>query len=105
MSPVEVAGGGSGDGCGDEGGRVGARAMYGGWQAGFGLFCLLAGGRREWTVPGLTAIATVMGGLVLTRSIAMGIHGPAGANPGAAIYEGITTLLAVVALIRLRGRV
>ena len=54
-------------------------------------------------MPGLTAIATVMGGLVLTRSIAMGIHGPAGANPGAAIYEGITTLLAVLALIRLPG--
>jgi peptidoglycan/LPS O-acetylase OafA/YrhL len=75
--------------------------MYGGLQAGFGVFCLLAGFRREWTRPGLTAIACVMGGLVLMRCIAMGIHGPAGANPGAAIYEGITTALALLALARL----
>lgn len=103
LFPVEVVGRFTGYGLEAAAGLVEARAMYGGLQAGFGLFCLLAGWRREWTVPGLTAIATVMGGLVLTRSIAMGIHGPAGANPGAAIYEGITTLLAVLALIRLRG--
>jgi hypothetical protein len=81
--------------------QVEMRAMYGGLQAGFGAFCLLAGFRQEWTRPGLTAIACVMGGLVLTRCIAMGIHGPAGANPGAAIYEGITTALALLALMRL----
>ncbi|MFP5464223.1 MAG: DUF4345 family protein [Gammaproteobacteria bacterium] len=105
VDPVGVAGRFTGYGLEAAAGLVEVRAMYGGLQAGFGVFCLLAGWRREWTVPGLTAIATVMGGLVLTRSIAMGIHGPAGFNPHAAIYEGITTALAVLALFRLRERV
>lgn len=87
LYPVDVAGRFTGYGLDAAAGMVEIRAMYGGLQAGFGVFCLLAGFRREWTRPGLTAIACVMGGLVLTRSIAMGIHGPAGANPGAAIYE------------------
>ena len=101
LYPVDVAGRFTGYGLDAAAAMVEVRAMYGGLQAGFGLFCLLAGWRRQWTVPGLAAIACVMGGLVLTRSIAMGIHGPAGANPGAAVYEGITTALALLALARL----
>ncbi len=103
LYPVEVAGRFTGYGLEAAAGLVEARAMYGGLQAGFGLFCLLAGWRREWTRAGLTAIALVMGGLVLARTAAMGLHGVVGAHPGAAIYEGITTVLAVLALIRLRG--
>lgn len=80
--------------------KVEMRAMYGGLQAGFGVFCLLAGFRPEWTRSALTAIACVMGGVGLARCIAMGIHGPAGANPVVAIYEGITTALALLALMR-----
>ncbi len=105
LYPVDVAGRFTGYGLEAAAGMVEIRAMYGGLQAGFGVFCLLAGFRREWTRPGLTAIACVMGGLVLTRCIAMGIHGPAGANPGAAVYEGITTALALLALARLPGNV
>jgi hypothetical protein len=101
LFPVEVAGRFTGYGLEAAAGMVEVRAMYGGLQAGFGVFCLLAGWRQAWTGPALAAIACVMGGLVLTRSIAMGIHGPAGANPGAAIYEGITTALALLALLRL----
>ena len=101
LYPVEVAGRFTGYGLDAAAGMVEIRAMYGGLQAGFGLFCLLTGLRKEWTRPGLAAIAFVMGGLVLTRGIAMGIHGPAGANPAAAIYEGITTALALLALARL----
>ena len=100
LYPVDVAGRFTGYGLEAAAGMVEIRAMYGGLQAGFGVFCLLAGFRQDWTRSGLTAIACVMGGLVLTRSIAMGIHGPAGANPGAAIYEGITTALALLALAR-----
>lgn len=84
-------------------GLIEIRAMYGGLQAGFGLFCLLAGLRPGWTTQGLAAIALVMGGLVLTRCIGMGMEGPAGANPGAAIYEGTTTALALLALARLHA--
>lgn len=101
LFPVEVAGRFTGYGLEAAAGMVEVRAMYGGLQAGFGVFCLLAGWRPAWTRPALAAIACVMGGLVLTRSIAMGIHGPAGANPGAAVYEGITTALAALALLRL----
>ena len=101
LYPVDVAGYFTGYGLEAAAGMVEVRAMYGGLQAGFGLFCLLVGWRREWTRPGLAAIALVMGGLVLTRGIAMGIHGPAGFNPQAAIYEGITTALALLALARL----
>ncbi len=101
LFPVEVTGRVTGYGLEAAAGLIEARAMYGGLQAGFGLFCLLAGFRTKWTRPGLAAIACVMGGLVLTRCIAMGIHGPAGANPWAAIYEGITTALALLALVRL----
>lgn len=104
LFPVEVAGRFTGFGLEAAAGLVEARAMYGGLQGGFGLFCLLAGFRRDWTRAGLTAIALVMGGLVLTRGIAMGLHGAVGAHPGAAIYEGITTALAVLALTRLSGQ-
>jgi hypothetical protein len=99
--PVEVLGYFTGYGLEAASAMVEARAMYGGLQAGFGLFCLLAGFRRDWTQAGLTAIALVMGGLVLMRATAMGLHGAVGTHPGAAMYEGITTLLAVVALTRL----
>lgn len=99
--PVEVVGRFTGYGLDAAAGLVEARAMYGGLQAGFGLFCLLAGFRREWTQAALTAIALVMGGLVLARSAAMGLHGVVGAHRGAAIFEGINTTLALLALIRL----
>ena len=103
LYPVAVAGYFTGLGMTEPAGLIEARAMYGGLQAGFGVFCLLAGFRRPWTVPGLTAIAWVMGALAVARVAGIGLHGMAGWHGPVAVYEAVTAVLAIVALWRLRA--
>lgn len=105
LYPVEVAGRFTGYGLEAAAGLIEVRAMYGGLQAGFGVFCLLAGFRRPWTMPGLTAIAWVMGALAVARVAGLGLHGMAGWHGPVAVYEAVTAVLAIVALWRLRGMV
>lgn len=85
-------------------GKVESLAMYGGLQIGVGVFLLWAGFRQAWTVPALTVVALTMGGLVLARTLGMSMHGMVGEHPGAAIYEGVTALVAIVALVLLHRR-
>jgi len=76
-------------------GLVEFRAMYGGMQMGFGLWCLMALGAENRRIPGLWSVLLIMGGLALARVIAIF----AGATislylSGALIYEGLTALAA-----------
>ena len=77
-------------------------AMYGGLQAGTGVFFLIAGLRRDMFSPALLAMALIMGGLALARSFGLVLHGATVYNQGALTYEALTTVFAVVALVRLR---
>ncbi|GAB4358253.1 MAG: hypothetical protein Kow0073_16610 [Immundisolibacter sp.] len=103
LYPVAVAGYFTGFGMAAPAALIEARAMYGGLQAGFGVFCLLAGFRRPWTVPALAAIAWVMGMLALARLAGLALHGMAGWHGQVVVYEAATTVLAMLALRRLRA--
>ncbi len=77
-------------------------AMYGGLQFGFGLFCLLCGLRADMRQAGLTLLVLAIGCLALARLYsawdADWLVG--GYTWGALAYEGLTTVLAVIALKR-----
>lgn len=74
--------------------------MYGGLQAGFGVFCLLGATRASFYRSALTALVLLVGGLALARLFST----VTGANPvgsytyGAMIFEFGTAVLAAVAL-------
>ena len=67
-----------------------------------GVLCLYAAARPAHLQAGLVVLVVVVGSLALARVIGLLIHGATPYNLGAAAYEIVTTLLAVVAL-RTRG--
>jgi len=81
-------------------GTIELRAMYGGLQTGFGLFCLLGALRREFFRPALTALLLVVGGLALARlySTATSADPVGGYTWAAMAYEFTTATLAGLAL-------
>lgn len=79
-------------------------AMYGGLQTGTGIFFLLAGLRQDWVLPGISALVLIMGGLAVARSSGMGMFGLTGYNEGAALYESLTALVGIIALLRVAPR-
>ncbi|MFN2327382.1 MAG: DUF4345 family protein [Chromatocurvus sp.] len=79
-------------------------AMYGGFQTGFGLFCLLAAWKPEYRRAGLWALLLGIGLLAAGRSYhAITASGDLSAYTlGAIAFESVITLLAALAL-RRRG--
>jgi hypothetical protein len=77
-------------------------AMYGGLQFGFGLYCLLCGLRKDMQRAGLTLLVLAIGALVSARLYsAWDADWLVGSYTwGALAYEGLTTVLAVIALKR-----
>jgi len=75
-------------------------AMYGGLQAGLGLLCLLGALKPKFSRTGLTAVAFVIGGLVIGRSVGFSV----GSDPvtnytyGALAFEWVLTILSILAL-------
>ncbi|KGE05115.1 DUF4345 family protein [Pseudohaliea rubra] len=86
-------------------GMVEIGAMYGGFQTGFGLFCLLCARRADYTVAGLWALLLGIGLLAAGRSY----HALQATDPltvysyGAIAFESLLTVLAAVALLRRGG--
>ena len=74
-------------------------AMYGGLQAGIGLYCLLAALQAEYFKGGLAVLVIGIGSLAAARLFAALVN----AEPvtfytyGAFIYEFVTALLAAIA--------
>jgi hypothetical protein len=77
-------------------------AMYGGFQTGFGLFCLLCARRADFAAAGLWALLLGIGLLAAGRSY----HTLLATEPltvysyGAIAFESLLTVLAAVALLR-----
>ena len=72
------------------------RSMYGGLQAGIGLFCLSALFRSNWVRPALLALCFLTGGLALTRGLGLMIDDSAsGYTLGALAFEILNTAAAV----------
>lgn len=88
-------------GMGATSARTEVIAMYGGLQTGTGVFFLLAGWQRDWVWPGISALVLIMGGLALARGFGMGVLGPTGYNEGAALYESLTAMIGIIAMLRL----
>lgn len=78
-------------------------AMYGGLQTGFGLFCLLAAVKQEYTKAGLVLLVLCIGLLAIGRlfSTMTGTEAVAGYTWGAMAYEFTTAILAAIALRKL----
>jgi hypothetical protein len=98
----EIATGAAGLAATNGDGLVEIGAMYGGFQTGFGLFCLLCARRAEYTAAGLWALLLGIGLLAVGR----GYHALVAADPlsaysyGAIAFEALITVLAAVALLR-----
>ena len=75
-------------------------AMYGGLQTGFGLFCLFSAFSTAHSKSAVVAICLIMGGLALSRLLGIAIQSgdPTQYTYGAAAFESLTTLLALLAL-------
>ncbi len=75
-------------------------AMYGGLQAGFGVFCLLGALRKDFFRPALTAMLLMIGGLAVARlySTATSTDPVGGYTWAAMAYEFTTATLAGLAL-------
>ena len=75
-------------------------AMYGGLQAGFGVFCLLGALRKNFFRPALTSLVLLVGGLALARLYSTATsNDPVGSYTWAAMaYEFTTATLAGLAL-------
>jgi hypothetical protein len=76
------------------------RAMYGGLQFGFGIFCLLGALRKDFFRPVLASVMLLLGGLALARlySTATGIDPVTSYTYGALVFECTTAALAALAL-------
>jgi hypothetical protein len=73
-------------------------AMYGGLQAAMGGLFLYCTAKTEYLRVGLTAMVILIGGLALSRTFGLLVHGATAYNLGAVAYELTTTMLGVVAL-------
>ena len=72
------------------------RAMYGGLQAGIGLFCLGALLRPDWVRAALLMLCFLTGGLALTRGFGLMIDGSSsGYTLGALAFETVNTVAAI----------
>ena len=80
--------------------RVELRAMYGGLQTGFGLFCLLAALKSDYYRAGLVLLVLCITPLALGRlySVVSGDEGHGGYTWGAMAFEFAVAALAAVAL-------
>lgn len=76
------------------------RAMYGGLELGLGAFFLLSAVLPETTRQGLFCMLLCFGGLALSRAAGLLMDGATadGYNTGAVAYEGISAVLALIAL-------
>lgn len=82
--------------------RIEVAAMYGGLQAGLGLFCLIAALRPEHTRAGLLMVVCLVGGLAVTRSITFVLTGDpvTSYTYGAMGFEALTAILAAIAFFK-----
>jgi hypothetical protein len=72
------------------------RAMYGGLQAGIGLFCLAALFRADWVRPALLMLCFLTGGLAVTRGLGLMIDGSAsGYTLSALAFETLNAAAAI----------
>jgi hypothetical protein len=90
-------------GSGDAFAEIGA--MYGGFQTGFGLFCLLAALRPDIYRAGLWALLLGIGLLAAARAYnaALAEAAMTAYTYGAIVFESLVTLLAALALRRASG--
>jgi hypothetical protein len=75
-------------------------AMYGGLQAGFGLWCLLGAINNDYARASLLSIVFVIGSLAIGRVIGLsqGLGDVTSYTYGAIFYESLTALLALLSL-------
>jgi hypothetical protein len=76
------------------------RAMYGGLQFGFGVFCVMGALHADFFRPALASIVLLLGGLALARlySTATGVDPVTSYTHGALVFECTTAVLAALAL-------
>jgi hypothetical protein len=76
------------------------RAMYGGLQTGFGIFCLLGATRADFFRPVLASLVLLVGGLAFARlySVATGVDPVESYTYGALVFEFATAIIAAIAL-------
>lgn len=67
--------------------RIEFRAVYGGIEAGIGVFLALCATRSAWVQPGLAAAALISGGAGLARCV--GFAAEAIFDPANAIFGGV----------------
>lgn len=53
-----------------------ARAQYGGFTLGMGVFLVLCAVRKEWTAAGLAACTITLTGFALARAVSAAVEGP-----------------------------
>ena len=82
--------------------RIETAAMYGGFQAGLGLFCLIAALRPEYSKAGLLLIICAIGGLAITRGISFALTSDpvTSYTYGALGFEALTAILAAIAFFK-----
>ncbi len=82
-----------------------ARAMYGGYQIGFGAFLLYCAVCTEWTWPGLIAALWAFGGIVLCRVLGFFLDDSAGQYhlSALALVEVPGVIFAAISLCRERS--
>ncbi len=82
-----------------------ARAMYGGYQIGFGAFLLYCAFCSRWTWPGLIATLGAFGGIVVCRMVGFVLDGSAGEYhlSALALIEVPGVLFAAIGLCRERS--
>ncbi len=80
------------------------RGVYGGFFFGTGLFFLLFARRDVWLRPGLVAQASIMGALVVGRTVGLILDGRPNALIAALLaVEFVATIVALVGLKQLDG--
>jgi hypothetical protein len=80
------------------------RGVYGGFFLGTGLFFLIFARRDAWLRPGLVAQSSIMGGLVLGRTLGIVLDGsPSRYLAFLLTVEVLAVVVALIALRRLNG--
>ena len=82
--------------------RIETAAMYGGLQAGLGLFCLIAALRNEYRRAGLLMVICGVGGLAMTRALSFALTSDpvTSYTYGALGFEALTAAFAAVAFLK-----
>ena len=75
-------------------------AMYGGLQAGFGLWCIFGALNQAYSRAALLSIVFSIGALAIGRAIGLSqsVGDAGGYTYGAIVYESITALLAIISI-------